>query len=333
MATNNVTIKRWNNTAWDVIYPKTTAGNIISGTLSVDRLPTIPVSKLSDIPVTKLVEGAGGEKIDASLLPALAITDVTVSTTQAAFLATYTPNPSIMQEGDVLILTTDNKTFIHNGGELGTMADFNQMATPTDVVTSVAGKTGAVTLVPGNDGLGNVTNHAQMNKIASSTNGYIPTWSGTTGDTLGTGYDISGTGSVAMTNNPAFTGTPSIGTGSNTWTITDLTDDQLQFINGGTIVLPKVSGTKTIAFTDSVPTITGGASTIVTDNLTANMALISNGSGKVVASSTISKAELEYLNGLNVNVQTGKQHFINMGLSSSLPASSTFNGDIYLQTD
>ena len=45
-----------------------------------------------------------------------------------------------MQKGDVLILTTDNKTFIHNGGTAGTMADFNQMATPTDVVTSVAEK-------------------------------------------------------------------------------------------------------------------------------------------------------------------------------------------------
>ena len=79
-------------------------------------------------------------------------------------------------EGDVLILTTIIRPLFITVEQPGTMADFNQMATPTDVVTSVAGKTGAVTLVPGNVGLGKgVTNHAQIKKKApSSTNGYIP---------------------------------------------------------------------------------------------------------------------------------------------------------------
>lgn len=38
--------------------------------------------------------------------------------------------------------------------------------------------------------LANVTNDAQVKKSASSTNGYIPTWDGTTGDALGTGYAV-----------------------------------------------------------------------------------------------------------------------------------------------
>lgn len=41
--------------------------------------------------------------------------------------------------------------------------------------------------------LGNVTNDAQMKKVASSTNGNVPTWSGTTGDTLGAGYTVETT--------------------------------------------------------------------------------------------------------------------------------------------
>ncbi len=56
-------------------------------------------------------------------------------------------------------------------------------------------------------------------------------------------------------------------------------------------------------------TITGGASTITDNNLTANHALVSNGSGKVEAS-TVTSAELGYLGGVTSKVQTqldGKQ--------------------------
>ncbi len=56
-------------------------------------------------------------------------------------------------------------------------------------------------------------------------------------------------------------------------------------------------------------TITGGASTITDDNLSANRALISNSSGKVEASA-VTSTELGYLDGVTSNVQTqldGKQ--------------------------
>lgn len=50
-------------------------------------------------------------------------------------------------------------------------------------------------------------------------------------------------------------------------------------------------------------TITGGASTITDNNLTANHALVSNGSGKVEAS-TVTSTELGYLDGATSNIQT-----------------------------
>ena len=49
--------------------------------------------------------------------------------------------------------------------------------------------------------------------------------------------------------------------------------------------------------------IAGGASTITDDNLTANRALVSNGSGKV-AVSAVTATELGYLGGATSNVQT-----------------------------
>ena len=50
-------------------------------------------------------------------------------------------------------------------------------------------------------------------------------------------------------------------------------------------------------------TITGGASTITDNNLIANHALVSNGSGKVEAS-TVTSTELGYLDGATSNIQT-----------------------------
>ena len=50
-------------------------------------------------------------------------------------------------------------------------------------------------------------------------------------------------------------------------------------------------------------TVTGGASTITGSNLTANRALVSNGSGKV-AVSAVTSTELGYLDGVTSNIQT-----------------------------
>jgi hypothetical protein len=70
-----------------------------------------------------------------------------------------------------------------------------------NTVTSVAGKTGVVTLAKGDVGLSNVTNDAQVKKAATSTNGHIPKWNGATGDAIVDGYGvrtaIRATGSAA----------------------------------------------------------------------------------------------------------------------------------------
>lgn len=197
MATKNVIMKRWSGSVWDEIYPKTTAENIISGTLNVARIPNLDASKITSgtfstdripsLSASKItsdtfdparIPGLDASKItsgtfNVARLPAIAITDVTVDTTMTHFLTLYSPDPSVMQKGDVLVLTTDNKTYIHNGGTSGTDTDFTLLSTPTAAVASVNGRTGLVTLTASDVNLGNVTNESKTTMFTS------PTFTGT----------------------------------------------------------------------------------------------------------------------------------------------------------
>ena len=74
-------------------------------------------------------------------MSATALTTVQTATNQSAHLALTA------QEGDVVVRTDENKTYMRNGGTAGTMADYTLLATPTDAVTSVNGNTGVVTVV------------------------------------------------------------------------------------------------------------------------------------------------------------------------------------------
>jgi hypothetical protein len=50
-----------------------------------------------------------------------------------------------------------------------------------------------LTITKSKVGLGNVTNDAQVKKLSTSTDGYVPTWNGTTGDALNNGYSVETT--------------------------------------------------------------------------------------------------------------------------------------------
>lgn len=68
----------------------------------------------------------------------------------------------------------------------------------TNAVTATS-HTHALTVTKTDVSLANVTNDAQVKKLASSTVGNIPTWSVTTGDALGAGYTVETTLSGAST--------------------------------------------------------------------------------------------------------------------------------------
>ncbi|MDX1974487.1 MAG: hypothetical protein SFT92_02300 [Rickettsiales bacterium] len=86
----------------------------------------------------------GSSKIPTSQLPAIALTDVFVVASQVAQLALTA------EEGDVAVRTDLNKSYVHNGGTAGTMADWQELLTPSDAVLSVNGQTGTVSLTTSN---------------------------------------------------------------------------------------------------------------------------------------------------------------------------------------
>lgn len=94
----------------------------------------------------------------------LAITEVNTVANEAAQLALTA------EEGDVAVRSDENKSYIHNGGSAGTMADYTLLATPTNAVLSVAGNTGVVTsaqIKTAYEGELNAFTDAQFTKLAT----------------------------------------------------------------------------------------------------------------------------------------------------------------------
>ena len=118
--------------------------------LTTADIPELTLSKISDAGTAAAkdfgtaegnvpVLGAGG-KLSEAVIPAIAITDTFVVDSQAAMLALGA------QQGDVAVRTDVNKTFILKVAPATTLANWVELETPTDAVTSVNGLTGAVTL-------------------------------------------------------------------------------------------------------------------------------------------------------------------------------------------
>ena len=79
-------------------------------------------------------------KINPSQLPALAITDTFVVASESAMLALSTA-----EVGDIAVRTDINKTFILKTTGYATLANWQELLSPTDLVSSVFGRSGAVT--------------------------------------------------------------------------------------------------------------------------------------------------------------------------------------------
>lgn len=80
-------------------------------------------------------------KLSDSVIPKVAITNTFVVESQSAMLALSTA-----QEGDIAIRTDLNKSFILKTTGYSTLANWQELLTPTDKVQSVNGKTGTVTI-------------------------------------------------------------------------------------------------------------------------------------------------------------------------------------------
>jgi hypothetical protein len=151
---------RWSGSAWvnyaDSNYAAAShthaASDVTSGTFADARIAqsnvtqhqaalSIASSQISDKASANGVASLDGSgKVPSSQLPAIALSEVFVVSSQSAQLALTA------QEGDVVVRTDESKSYIHNGGTAGTMADYTELQTPADAVTSVNGYTGTVSL-------------------------------------------------------------------------------------------------------------------------------------------------------------------------------------------
>jgi hypothetical protein len=100
-------------------------------------------------------------KLADSVVPKIAMTNTYVVASQTAMLAL-----SNAQEGDVAVRTDLNKSFILKASPYSTLANWQELLTPTDAVTSVNGSTGAVTISLA--GLGGVALTTYNTHVASN---------------------------------------------------------------------------------------------------------------------------------------------------------------------
>lgn len=121
--------------------------NVILGNdsrLTDSRTPTSHVHAQSDI--TDLTSALGlkadlvNGAVPSSQIPAFAINNTFVAANQAAMLALDA------QIGDIAIRSDLSKTFVLQTGLAETLANWIELSTPTDAVTSVNGQTGSVVL-------------------------------------------------------------------------------------------------------------------------------------------------------------------------------------------
>lgn len=156
-------------------YTKVTVdakGRITGATnLTASDIPSLTLSKITDAgtAASKNTGTSAGNvpvldangKLDTGVLPALAISDTFVVASQTAMLAVTA------EVGDIAIRTDLNKSFILKTAGASTLANWQELLTPTSPVQSVAGKTGAVTLTASDVGLGNVTNESKSTMFTS----------------------------------------------------------------------------------------------------------------------------------------------------------------------
>ena len=148
-------------------------------------------------------------------------------------------------------------------------------------VQSVASKTGAVSLVKGDVGLGNVDNTADADKPVSTA---TQTALNSKQDTLVSGTNIKTVNSNSLLGSGNIEISSSVAWGGITGTLSSQTDLQSE-LDG------------------KEDTITGAATTITGTDLTASRALTSSATGKVEVSA-VTSTELGYLDGVTSAIQT-----------------------------
>lgn len=203
-----VIVKRYNGTSWDEYYPKTTHTQIIAtgtpssttylrgdGAWATPTIPSIPS-------VMDTTEGNTGtattqRTINAANLKAIILNHSPAGArTPTAHDQAYTtinniPTGNILGRNTASTGAAEAITYANLKSYLSLNNVTNESKATMFTNPTFTGTVSGVTKT--HVGLSYVTNDAQIKKRASSTDGYIPTWNGITGDALNDGYSVQTT--------------------------------------------------------------------------------------------------------------------------------------------
>jgi hypothetical protein len=173
--------------------------------------------------------------------------------------------------------------------------DILQVVDVSDLNMATSGTNKKITIGDLATGLGN-SGTLQATIPAGTTGQYWrgdKTWQALNKTTIGLS-NVDNESKVTMFTNPTFTGTVTL---PNTTSIGSISDVELGYLDGVTSsIQTQLNGKQA--------TISGAATTIVTGNLTASRALVSDSSGKVATSTNVTSTELDYLDGVTSAIQT-----------------------------
>lgn len=158
--------------------------------------------------------------IHATNIPVVALTTVQTAANQTAHLALTA------QEGDIVVRSDENKSYVHNGGTAGTMADYTELLTPTDAVLSVNGQTGAVTISNATTSSAGLMSSADKSKLDGVESG------ATADQTITAGAGLTGGGTGDVTISHADTSSQASVNGSGRTYIQDITLDTYGHVTG-----------------------------------------------------------------------------------------------------
>ena len=150
------------------------AKGLVTGveSLAASDIPTLTLAKISDAGTAAALNtgtssgnvpvlDANG-KLDTSVIPALALTEITVVANEAAMLALTA------QPGDVAVREDESKSYMLKQTPASTLANWVELKTPADKVQSVNGKTGSVVL--GTDDIAEGTNNLYYTDARATAN-------------------------------------------------------------------------------------------------------------------------------------------------------------------
>ena len=123
----------WNASSGDALIANKPSLATVATSGSYNDLSNQPTIPSGNQIIDWTSSGAG--TIHSTNIPAIALSSIQTAANESAQLALTT------QEGDVVVRTDQNRTYMKNSGTAGSMADFTQILTPTDYVSASSGGT------------------------------------------------------------------------------------------------------------------------------------------------------------------------------------------------